>query len=61
MGIVDKIFKRKTIKDDDQSGDATLIYPFVFAPEPYRTTRYLAKFDERATQQETSEATPPEG
>ena len=58
VATVDKIFKRKTIKDDDQSGDATLIYPFVYAPEPYRTTRYLAKFDERATQQETSETHP---
>ena len=56
--VVDKIFKRKTIKDDDQSGDATLIYPFVYAPAPLRNTRYLVKFDERPTLRETSETHP---
>lgn len=58
IATIDRIFKQKTIKDDDQSGDATLIYPFVYAPAPYRTTRYLAKFDERATLSETSETHP---
>lgn len=56
--VVDKIFKRKTIKDDDQSGDATLIYPFIYAPLPLRNARYLAKFDERSTLRETSETHP---
>lgn len=58
IATIDRIFKQKTIKDDDQSGDATLIYPFVYAPAPYRTTRYLAKFDERSTLSETSETHP---
>lgn len=58
IASIDRIFKQKTIKDDDQSGDATLIYPFIYAPAPYRTTRYLAKFDERSTLSETSETHP---